>query len=651
MAFMDAHTLALLEFAKVTELVAGYAATTLGKELARDLAPGTDLPRIREQIAVVTEMTEALSTGLTPPLGGLSDVRMLLRRAAIGSTLTGVELVAIKGLLKCTGQVFRYRARLSERWQILQGLLSSVDDYGQLGGTLEGCLDERGKLLDSASSELAVIRIQLRRLEERVQALIKRMLRDPDIRKALRYPSATVSGEHFVLPVAVNFRHKVEGIVHRTSGTGDTVYIEPADLARLSAERALLRAQEEKEEARILRRLTEQVGKAARPLQASLAVLAELDLIQAKARYALDYGHFAPELHESGRLWLRRSRHPLLEHLFRHESTPSPLGLNLGAASETGATARAPRQVVPIDVRLGSEFDLVIVTGPNTGGKTVAVKTVGLLCLMAQAGLHIPAAEGSQAPVFDQILADIGDEQSLEQSLSTFSSHIGRIAVILKTATARSLVLLDELGAGTDPTEGAALGRAILDELRAIGCRGMVTTHLGALKTYALHDERAENAAVEFDAQTLQPTYRLIIGQFGMSNALQIAGRLDLPKGLLRRARRYLHRRERRSAELKELEAARQRAELARQQALEAERQAQQLGRELEHRKEVIAKAEAKAEELRRARLALAPGAPVRHERLGVGRVVRIDLTKERVRIRVGIGEWDLPLAEVYPLS
>src|SRR5207253_1487202 len=247
-----------------------------------------------------------------------------------------------------------------------------------------------------------------------------------------------------------------------------------------------------------------------------------------------------------------------------------------------------PREVVPIDVRLGTPFRLLVITGPNTGGKTVSLKTTGLLCLMAQSGMHIPAGQGSMVPVFRQILADIGDEQSLEQSLSTFSSHMSRIAGIFKQADAHSLVLLDELGAGTDPTEGAALGRAILDELDHIRCRAMVTTHLGDLKTYAFNNERAENAAVEFDIETLRPTYRLQIGQFGMSNALKIARRLKLPRNLLKRAQRYLRRRQKRAPEMIQLQKLREEAEKAREEALVAQHAAERQADELRQQTELL---------------------------------------------------------------
>jgi DNA mismatch repair protein MutS2 len=296
-------------------------------------------------------------------------------------------------------------------------------------------------------------------------------------------------------------------------------------------------------------------------------------------------------------------------------------------------------------------FNLLIITGPNTGGKTVCLKTVGLLSLMAQCGMHIPAGEGSNVPIFHEVLADIGDEQSLEQSLSTFSSHVSRIAHIFRVATPHSLVLLDELGAGTDPTEGAALGRAILDGLVKIGCRAMVTTHLGDLKTYAFHNDHTENGAVEFDVETLRPTYRLHIGQFGMSNALKIARRLQLPRDLLRRANRYLRRRQRRAPELAQLQKLREDAEKAKEEALLAQHEAERQREELRQKAAELEREAEAAAALREARLKLQPNDLVRVPRFDKpGQIVRVDFKRNIAVVSLGIGQWEVPLAEVIPL-
>ncbi len=630
---MDPHTLELLEFHKVRDLLAGYAASSLGRELAQAVVPSTDLEHIRAELTLVTEMVEALGLGQAPPFGGLHDVRLLVRRAAIGSMLTVEQLMEVADTLSCTGHMYRYRMRLDSRCQRLMQMLAPIEDLGAVAKTISGCIDNRGHVLDMASPPLGQIRQQLAAVDERIQEQIKRLLRDPELRKALRYPNATVSGDHYVLPVAVNYRHKVPGVVHRTSSTGETLFIEPTAIASLSTERAVLKGEEEREIRRILRRLSAEVGRVSYPLSKALDVIAQLDFVTARARFSRDYGMMPPDINDDGRLWLRQGRHPLLEHLFRTESTEGER-----------------REVVPIDVRLGHAFNLLVITGPNTGGKTVSLKTTGLLCLMAQSGMHIPAGQGSSVPVFHHILADIGDEQSLEQSLSTFSSHVSRIATILREADAQSLVLLDELGAGTDPTEGAALGRAILDELDRLGCRAMVTTHLGDLKTYAFANERAENAAVEFDIETLRPTYHLLIGQFGMSNALKIAHRLKLPRELLKRAHRYLRRKQRRAPELARLQELREEAEKARAEALAAAHEAE---RQREEYRQKLALMEREAEEaaaLREARARLQPNDPVRVPRFDKpGRIVRIDPKKGVAVVSVGLGQWEVPLDQVFP--
>jgi len=650
---MDAHTLELLEFDKIRDLLAGYAACSLGKELARQLEPQTDAERIRAELTLVGEMVDALGQGLSPPFGGLHDVRLIVRRAAIGAQLTIEQLLEVADTLTCTGNIYRYRMRLDDRHRHLIDLIAPVEDMGAVAKTIGGCIDGRGHVLDMASRELAQIRQKLGDVEERVQNQIRRLLRDPELRKILRYPNATVSGDHYVLPVAVNHRHKLQGVVHRTSSSGETLFIEPAGIASLSAERAILKGEEDREIRRILRRLSGEVARVARPLTFAIDMLARLDLITAKARLSRDYGMYAPEINTEGQLWLRQARHPLLLHLFREERSLASGGSNAPGSPPPGALLpplAEKREVVPVDIRLGFGFNLLIITGPNTGGKTVCLKTAGLLALMAQSGMHIPAGEGSNVPVFHHILADIGDEQSLEQSLSTFSSHVSRIAYILREADTRSLVLLDELGAGTDPTEGAALGRAILDELDRIGCRAMVTTHLGDLKTYAFHNDRAENGAVEFDVETLRPTYRLHIGQFGMSNALRIARRLKLPRDLLRRAHRYLRRRQRRAPEMVQLQKLREEAEKAREEALRAQHEAERQREELRQKTDQLEREKEQAAELREARLRLQPNDMVRVPRFDKpGRIVRVDFKRNIALVSVGIGQWEVPLDEVFP--
>lgn len=657
---MDVHTLGLLEFDKVRELLAGYSACSLGKELARQLEPGTELERIRAELALVSEVAEALGLGLTPPFGGLHDVRLIVRRAAIGAALSAEQLLQVADTLNCTGNVYRYRMRLPEHLEHFNDMLAPIEDMGVVAKAITSCFDGRGNLHDMASRELAEVRHKLADLEERVQSEIRKLLRDPKLREVLRYPNATVSGDHYILPVAVNHRQKVPGIVHRTSATGETVFIEPHCVANLSSERAVLKGEEDREVRRILRRLSGEVAKAARPLTFALDILARLDLVTAKARFSRDYQMYAPDVNGEGKLWLRQARHPLLEHLFRQEQIAAPdnepRGLSPGSEESSTAginpAARRPlaREVVPVDVRLGYTFNLLVITGPNTGGKTVSLKTTGLLCLMAQCGMHIPAGEGSSVPIFHQIQADIGDEQSLEQSLSTFSSHMSRIAHILKTADARSLVLLDELGAGTDPTEGAALGRAILDGLDQIGCRAMVTTHLGDLKTYAFHNERAENAAVEFDVESLRPTFRLSIGQFGMSCALQIARRLKLPRELLRRAHRNLKRRQKRAPELIQLQKLREEAEKAREEALLAQHKAECEAEELRQQAARLVREAGEASALREARLRLQPNDPVHVPKYDKkGKIVRIDHKRNVAVVNLGLGQWEVSLEEVFP--
>ncbi|VTT96894.1 recombination and dna strand exchange inhibitor protein : Mismatch repair ATPase (MutS family) OS=Singulisphaera acidiphila (strain ATCC BAA-1392 / DSM 18658 / VKM B-2454 / MOB10) GN=Sinac_2874 PE=3 SV=1: MutS_V [Gemmataceae bacterium] len=658
-ATMDAHTLDLLGFDKVRALLATYAASSLGRDLALQIEPGLDARVIRDEMALTTEMVTALGLGQAPPFSGLHDVRLLARRAAIGTMLTAEQLIEVAESLNCTGAMYRYRMRLSEQLTRVIEMLSGIEDLGTVGKSIGGCIDGRGHVLDMASRDLAAVRQKLYDLDEKVKAEVRRLLRDPELRKVLSYPNATVHGDHYVLPVAANHRQKVQGVVHRMSGTGETVFIEPASIAHLGIERVGLKADEDREVKRVLRRLSGEVGRVAKPLCYALDVIAKLDLVTAKARYSRDFDMYPPDVNTEGRLWLRNARHPLLEAMFRNselgtrnaESKPEDAPPDPGSELRTPHSALRTRKVVPIDVRLGIGFNLLIITGPNTGGKTVTLKTTGLLCLMAQCGMHLPAGEGSLVPVFKHVLADIGDEQSLEQSLSTFSSHVSRIASIFGTATSDSLVLLDELGAGTDPTEGAALGRAILDQLDAVGCRAIVTTHLGDLKTYAFNNERAENGAVEFDIETMRPTYRLHIGQFGMSNALKIARRLKLPKELLKRAHKYLKRRKGKTGDLARLQELREEAEKAKVAAMAAQHEADKQREDYERRAGALEREAAEKAALNETRSALKTGEVVRVSRFNsTGKVVRVDSKKQTVKVSVGLGEWEIPFEEIFPV-
>ncbi len=631
----DSHTLAILQFPKIREMTASFCFTSLGKELSHLLDRIPDLDLLREEILLVTEMVKSISLGQSPPFAGLSDIRLLIRRAAIGSQLTSEQLLQVSDSLVCTGNMYRFRMRLEESLMALSDMLAPIDDFSLTAKMIQGCIDPRGQVLDMASAEIANVRVKISAIEEQIQIQIKKIIADPEIKKILRYPNATFSGDHCVLPISANHRQKIQGIVHRTSSTGDTLYIEPARVAKLSAERSILKAEELREIAKILRRLSAEVGKIAVPVTLTIKILAHLDLVFAKAKFSIEFKMVPPLVDKNFVLVIKQARHPLVEDM-------------LNKINQT-ATEAEEKKIVPIDVSLGGEYRILVITGPNTGGKTVTLKTVGILSAMALSGMHIPASFGCMIPALDNIFADIGDEQSIEQSLSTFSSHISRISSIFKITTSSSLVLLDEMGAGTDPTEGAALGRAILDGMGEKNCLGMVTTHLGDLKTYALDHNFAQNAAVEFDPDTLRPTYRLITGRFGMSNALRIAKRLGFPKDLLKKARIHL-KKKRIGRDLLRLQKEKQQIVGEKDQLIDAEILAKQNEllleqAELKKKREIL-----KLEELQNFRLNLNVGDMVLVQRFDkVGKIVRVDFKRAIAKIYVGLGEWEIPFDEIFP--
>lgn len=634
---MDEHTLQILEFDKIRRIVQSYAPCSLGAERFDALAPSADRYAIETALRLVSEMSDAIALGRAPAFGEIRDVRPPVRRARAQATLSAEDLREVAATIMGLRGLRESLLSLVHSCPGLTTYAGRIHDASRIAHDIQARIDNRNKVMDSASRELSRLRGEIDNLDGRIRSLMQRLLRADSTKRVLSYPNYTITGSHYVLPVAKDYRHEIAGIVHRTSASGDTLFIEPAEAAEMSAELSLLRSHEQREVNRILRQLSNELGHQGGLILDSLDCAAELCCVAAKARFARAFGMTEPRFSDDGQLCLQEARHPLLEHMVR---PIEPQALPIGT-------------VVPITVHLGGRFDVLVVTGPNTGGKTVALKTVGLLAAMAQAGLHIPAADGSSLPIFDQILADIGDEQSIEQSLSTFSSHISRIAGVLGTATRDSLVLLDELGAGTDPAEGAALGRAILDRLLAVPVKAMITTHLGDLKTYALMQPRAENAAVEFDAETLRPTFRLRIGDSGQSSALIIARRLMLPAELVDRAEEYLETsRTGRSDELELLERRRSEAEAAREQAWHAEQDARRAREAYEVKLRELDRDAADAVALEEFRATLQPGDTVhvrKFRRPGI--VKRVDLKRRMATVSHGSMQWELAWDELEPVA
>ena len=504
---MHEKSLVTLEYPKIAAKLAAEAAFSASKDLARELRPSTDPTQVRRRLALTTEARKLLDLRADAGVRSAKDVRPQVTAAARGIILSPSELLAILATLRSSAHVSRLIARLDDGFPLLKGLAEDLPLRPKLEGRIAESIGEEGDILDAASPELRRLRAEIRGAQQRLQERLGTLVNE--FRAALQEPIITMRADRYVLPVRAEARGQVRGIVHDQSSSGATVFVEPLVVVEMNNRLRQLQIAEQQEIERILAELAEAVGLEASTLTLAVELLAEIDLQFAKARYASLLRAGLPSINTEGRLRLRQARHPLL----------------------TG-------QVVPIDFWLGGEqARMVVITGPNTGGKTVALKTVGLLCLMAQAGMHVPAEDGSELPIFADIFADIGDEQSIEQSLSTFSSHLTRIVEILGLAGPRALVLLDELGAGTDPSEGSALAQAILSYLLERDTAVVATTHYSELKAFAHEEPGATNASVEFDVETLSPTYRLSIGLPGRSNALAIATRLGLPEEIIARAR------------------------------------------------------------------------------------------------------------------
>jgi len=601
---MHGPSLDALEYAKVLERLAQHTSFSAGHELALALRPVTAPEEVRQRQAATSEALALLRASSSIGIGGAHDVRPLVERAERDGLLDPPHFLDILSTLQAAGQLQRLLLGLDESFPMLRSLSPGLYALLPLQQAITRCIGSQGEVLDSASPRLGALRAEIRtlqnRLNERMQAYLQRY------QPFLQEPIITQRQGRYVLAVKSNMKRNVPGLVHDHSSSGQTLYIEPLEIVELGNELREAELAEAEEVRRILLELSAQVAAAAAEIRATVETLARTDLILAQARYSREIAGVEPAL-----VVRRAGQMEVLPPTAAGEagkwpdSRPLPRGEEMLFLPQARHPLLDPARVVPIDVRLGSTARVLVITGPNTGGKTVALKTVGLLVLMAQAGMHIPAAEGARLPVMQQVFADIGDEQSIEQSLSTFSAHMTRIVQILGRADANSLVLLDELGAGTDPVEGSALARALIEALLARGCLTLVTTHHSELKAYAYTTPGVQNACVEFDVETLSPTYVLTIGLPGRSNALAIAGRLGLDPAVLARARDWLSEEDMQVESLLE-QIQREQAEIRRQlaEAQEAREHARNLEKRLEReirdferqRHDVLARTRAEAE-------------------------------------------------------
>ncbi len=514
--------------------MAREAAFSASKELVMELEPTSHLEEAQRRLAYTSEASRLIDLNADVSVHGAHDIRQLLIRAERDGVLAPADLVGILETVRSSLYVARLIEKLDpESFPLLRVLGANIPQRPQIARRIEETVNDDGEILDTASPTLRKIRFDIRGANQRLQERLRTLVNE--FGNALQEPIITLRNDRYVIPVRAEARSQVRGIVHDQSSSGATVFVEPMVVVELNNRVRELQIEERQEIERILRVLSGEIGREAEPLKWAVELLAEFDSHLAKARYARMTRSTAPRLNDQGRIDLRNARHPLL----------------------TG-------KVVPIQFHLGQDFFMVVITGPNTGGKTVSLKTVGLLTLMAQSGLHIPVDEGSEIAVFEDIFADIGDEQSIEQSLSTFSSHMSRIIEILRNVEeeqqrsipdirgklsetllkhdqqqSRVLVLFDELGAGTDPSEGSALARAILTFLLERHVTTVATTHYSELKAFAYEQPGVVNASVEFNVETLSPTYRLSIGVPGRSNALAIASRLGLDERIIERSREF----------------------------------------------------------------------------------------------------------------
>ena len=510
---MNKKAIHALEYMKIIDQLTEKASSPLGKEKCRRLRPSNSLSEIETmQLQTAHALTRLFQKG-NINFGSVKDIRASLKRLEIGSSLNVVELLTICSFLENVNRVKSYGRpdRDDTVPDCLSAMFQTLEPLTPLSTEIRRCILSEDEISDDASTTLRQIRRGMKVANDRIHTQLNSIV-SGSARTYLQDAVITMRNGRYCIPVKAEYKNQIPGMIHDQSSTGSTLFIEPMSIVKLNNDIRELELQEQKEIEVILANLSEEVAQYSEALSDNFTIMVELDFIFARASLAMEQNATTPVFNTKGIINLRRARHPLIHK----------------------------KQVVPIDIRLGEDFDLLVVTGPNTGGKTVSIKTVGLLTLMGQSGLHIPAADRSQLSVFHEVYADIGDEQSIEQSLSTFSSHMTNVVSFLEKADRHSLVLFDELGAGTDPTEGAALAIAILSHLHKQGIRTMATTHYSELKVYALSTEGVENASCEFDVETLRPTYRLLIGVPGKSNAFAISSKLGLPDYIINKAKEHI---------------------------------------------------------------------------------------------------------------
>lgn len=552
------RTLSILEYDKIRNQVANFCTSSIGRGLMELVVPETNIEKVVQLLEEMDEGMSILRIKGNVPMGGIFDIRSQVKRAQIGGVLSAIELMEIASTIQASRILRDFVINLDEEENIeIPHILNRIHQLPVLTGLqheIQHCIDENGAVLDSASATLQSIRQSLRMEEGKVRQKLESFIRSSNASKMLSDNIITIRNERFVIPVKQEYRSYYGGIVHDQSSSGQTLFIEPESVVQLNNEIQQLKMKEKAEIERILSALSFQVQEVSDDLFVTVSILGEIDIILAKAKYGQAHKCTKPIVNDKGYIRLIRARHPLI----------------------------SAEEAVPNTIELGKDYTAIVITGPNTGGKTVTLKTVGLCTLMAQAGIPIPALDGSEVGVFHQLFADIGDEQSIEQSLSTFSSHMVNIVEILNKVDGNSLVLFDELGAGTDPQEGAALAISILDNVVDCGARVLATTHYPELKAYGYNRKGVVNASVEFDVETLSPTYRLLIGVPGRSNAFEISKRLGLKQSIIDQARSFTGT-DRNEVEsmIESLEKSRKEAEKDAEEANEILQQAEQLKNEL----------------------------------------------------------------------